>query len=209
MMQELESHQHKETLQRPATPQGSTETQSAISSRNEQLSNQTSKKTSARRSLDYSGFPVTKTSASDGSFDHGFDDSRSGGTSDLIRGHGEENPKYNVDDSVTQEVGTPESKKRVRIVSPTRTTSPFVNGEPLASVSQRQNVSNSPDEGLSEATRTRHMSPPTALPARAKSASARSREGLQPSSAENQARMIQYLVDELRALLGGTGQWVQ
>ncbi|KAL9958352.1 hypothetical protein ACROYT_G035357 [Oculina patagonica] len=201
MMQELESHQQKGTLQRPATLQGSTETQSAISSRNEQLSNQSSKRTSARRSLDYSGFPVTKTTASDASFD----DSQSGGTSDLIRRHDDENPKYNVDDSVTQEVGTPESKKRVRIVSPTRTTSPFVNGEPLISGSQRQNVSNSPDAGLSEATRTRHMSPPSSLPARTSSASARSRDGLQPSSAENQARMIQYLVDELRALLGGTG----
>ena len=207
MMQELESHQQRETLQRPATPQGSIETQSAISSRNEQLSSQTStRRSSARRSLDYSGFPVTKTSASDASFDHGLDDSQSASTSDLIRAHADENAKHHVFDSVTQEVRTPESKKRVRIVSPTRPTSSLVNGEPLLSGSRRQNVSNSSDEEQWKGTRAKHMSPLSSHPARPGSAAARSRDELEPSSAENQARMIQYLVDELRALLGGTGQ---
>ncbi|KAJ7383075.1 hypothetical protein OS493_030962 [Desmophyllum pertusum] len=63
-------------------------------------------------------------------------------TSDLIRGeghrHGDENVKHTGDDSVTQEVDAAESKKRVRIVSPTRTISPFVAEEPLTSGSQLQ-----------------------------------------------------------------------
>ena len=207
MMQELESHQ--QTVQRPASSRGSTETQSAMSSGNKQLANPSPKRTSARRSLDYSGFPVTNALSSDASIDHGLDDSQSRGASDLLRGHDKENVKHNVDDSVTQEIDTPESKKRVRIVSPTETVSPLVNGEPLVGGSRLQNVSNSPNTGLSEGTRTKHVSSPLSPSARPSSAPARSRDLLHPSSAENQARMIQYLVDELRALLGSTGQWMQ
>ena len=211
MIQELENHQQKEQLQRPSTPLGSTQTQSVTSSRTEQLSNQSSsiRRTSARRSLDYSGFPATKSSTSEASFDQGFDDSQSGGTSELARRHDDDDiARRSVDDSVTQEAATPDSKKRVRIVSPTRATSPYINGESFVSGSPHQHVSNSSDEGLSGATRTRSTSPPSSLTARSSSASTRSREGLQPSSGDNQARMIQYLVDELRALLGGTGQWI-
>ena len=58
-----------------------------------------------------------------------------------------------------------------------------------------------------QGTRTRHVTPPLSVSGRPSSASVRSREGMPPSPAENQARMIQYLVDELKALLGGTGKW--
>ena len=207
MMQELESHQQKETVQRPATSLGSTETLSARSSGNEQLANLSPKRTSARRSLDYSGFPATKALSSDASTDHGRDDSHSRGTSDFVTGQDEENVKHNVDDSVTQEIDTPESKKRVRIVSPTETVSSFASGEPLVNGGQLENPSNSPNAGSSQNTRTRHMSSPSPPSARPSSAPARSSDLLHPSSAANQARMIQYLVDELRALLGSTGQW--
>ena len=210
MMQELESHQQNETVQRPATSLGSTETLSARSSGNEQLANPTTKRspkrTSARRSLDYSGFPATKALSSDASTDHGRDDSHSRGTSDFVTGQDEENVKHNVDDSVTQEIDTPESKKRVRIVSPTETVSSLASGEPLVNGGQLENPSNSPNAGLSENTRTRHTSSPSSPSARPSSAPARSSDLLHPSSAANQARMIQYLVDELRALLGSTGQ---
>lgn len=127
----------------------------------------------------------------------------------MIRGeghrHGDENVKHTGDDSVTQEVDTAESKKRVRIVSPTRTISPFVAEEPLTSGCQLQNVSTSTDTGLSEGSRTRHTISPSSISARSSYASARSKDEMPPSSAENQTRMIQYLVDELRALLGSTG----
>ena len=208
MMQELESHQQKETVQRPAASRGSTETQSARSSGNELLANPRPKRTSARRSLDYSGFPVTKALSSDASIDRALDDSQSGGVSDSLRGHDEENVKHNVDDSVTQEIDTPESKKRVRIVSPTDTVSPFVNGEALVNGGRLEHLSNSPNEGPSESARTRHMSSPLSPSGRPSSAPARSRDLMHPSSAANQARMIQYLVDELKALLGSTGQWI-
>lgn len=208
MMQELESHQQKETVQIPVTSIGSTERQSARSSGKEQLANASPKRTSARRSLDYSEFPATKALASDASTDHGRDDSQSRGASDSLRGQDEENLKHNVDDSVTQEIYTPESKKRVRIVSPTETVSPFVNGDPLVNGSGLENLSSSPNAGLSEGTRTRHLSSPSSPSGRPSSAPARSRDLLHPSSAANQARMIQYLVDELRALLGITGQWI-
>ena len=206
MMQELESHQQKETVQRPAVSRGSTETQSARSSGNGLLANQSPKRTSARRSLDYSGFPVTKALPSDASVDHVLDDSQSMSVSDFVRGHDEENVKHNFDDSVTQEIDTPESKKRVRIVSPTETVSSSVNGEPLVNAGRPEHLSNSPNAGSSEGTRTRHLSSPPSPSGRPSSAPARSRDLLQPSSAANQARMIQYLVDELRALLGSTGE---
>lgn len=204
MMQELESHHQKESVQRTAVSRGSTETQSTRSSEKELLTNPTPKRTSARRSLDYSGFPASKAVSSNASVDHGPDESR--GASDFIRGHDEDNVKHNVDDSVTQEIDTPESKKRVRIVSPTETLSPLIDGEPLVNGGRLEHLSNSPNAGPSEGTRTRHMSSPLSPSGRPSSAPARSRDLLRPSSAANQARMIQYLVDELRALLGSTGQ---
>lgn len=204
MMQELERHQQKETVQRTAVSRGSTETQSTRSSEKELLTNPTPKRTSARRSLDYSGFPASKALSSNASVDHGPDESR--GASDFIRGHDEDNVKHNVDDSVTQEIDTPESKKRVRIVSPTETLSPLIDGEPLVNGGRQEHLSNSPSAGPSEGTRTRHMNSPLSPSGRPSSAPARSRDLLRPSSAANQARMIQYLVDELRALLGSTGQ---
>lgn len=206
MMQELESHHQKESVQRTAVSRGSTETQSTRSSEKELLTNPTPKRTSARRSLDYSGFPASKALSSNASVDHGPDDSESKGASDFIRGHDEDNVKHNVDDSVTQEIDTPESKKRVRIVSPTETLSPLIDGEPLVNGGRLEHLSNSPNAGPSEGTRTRHMSSPLSPSGRPSSAPARSRDLLRPSSAANQARMIQYLVDELRALLGSTGQ---
>lgn len=202
MMQELDSHQKKESLQRSASPRQSTETQSVISSGNAE---KRSRKPSARRSLDYSDFPAVKTSASDTSY--GLDESQSGGLSDVMVGEGRrlsgENLQRSVDDSVTQEVDTPESKKQVRIVSPTGNNSHLVSEEPLDG-RQRQNVSNSTDTGLSEGKGTRQMASPSSLGS-ARTNSRRSRDGIPLSSAENQARMIQYLVDELRALLGSTG----
>lgn len=207
MMQELESHHQKQTVQRPAASRGSTE-QSVRSSGNELLANPSSKRTSARRSLDYSGFPATEALPSDASVDHGLDDSQSMGASDFLRGHGEENVKHTVDDSVTGEIDTSESKKRVRIVSPTETVSSFVNGEPLVNGGRLEHLSNSSNAGPSEGTRTRHLSSPSSPSGRPSSSPARSRDLLHPSSAANQARMIQYLVDELRALLGSTGQWI-
>ena len=198
MMQELESHQQKETVQRTAVSRGSKETQSARSSEKELLAKPSPRRTSARRSLDYSGFPASKALSSNASVDHGLDVSESRGASDFSRGHDEDNVKHNVDDSVTQEIDTPESKKRVRIVSPTETVSPLVDGG-------IQHLSNSPNVGPSEGTRTRHMNSPLSPSGRPNSAPARSKDLLHPSSAANQARMIQYLVDELRALLGSTG----
>jgi len=206
MMQELESHQQKESVQRPSASRGLTETQSARSSGNEPLANPSPKRTSARRSLDYSGFPATKVLPSDASLDQGLDDSQSMGATDCLRGHNDEYVTHNVDDSVTQETDTPESKKRVRIVSPTETDSSFVNGEPLVNGSRLEHLTNSPNVGPSEGTRTRHLNSPSTSPGRPSSAPARSRDLLHPSSAANQARMIQYLVDELRALLGSTGK---
>ena len=206
MMQELESHQRKETVQSTVVSRGSTETQSTRNSGNELLAKPSPKRPSARRSLDYSGFPASKALSSDASVDRGLDDTESRGASDFLRGHDEDDAKHNVDDSVTQEIDTPESKKRVRIVSPSETVSSFVDGEPLVNGGRLEHLSDSPNVGPSEGTRTRLMSSPLSPSSRPNSAPARSRDLLHPSSAANQARMIQYLVDELRALLGSTGQ---
>ena len=149
MMQELDNHQEKEnSLQRHAASQYSAEMQSANGRRSEQLSNSNPRRTSARRSLDYSGFPVQKPAGSDYSLSHGFDDSQSSIKSDFISNGGRkldgEIVKRGMDDSVTQEVDTAEAKKRVRIVSPDVTTSPYMDEEPPPSSTHHQ-MSNSPD----------------------------------------------------------------
>ena len=209
MMQELETHQQKEnSLQRPVAPQNSAEMHSANSSRTEQLSNSNPKRSSARRSLDYSGFPVQKAAAGD-TLSHGFDDSQSGVTSDSTRGGHRYNVgivKQGMDDSVTQEADPAEAKKRVRIVTPVKTTSPSIDEEPLPNVTH-DNTSNSADghDSLTGGLRTKQVTPPSSVSGGTSSASARSKDEVPPSSAENHSRMIQYLVDELRALLGNTG----
>lgn len=206
MMQELDSHQQKQPLQRSACPRHSNERQSVSNSESEKHS----RRPSARRSLDYSGFPEVKTSASDTSVDGGFDEPQVGGVSDTMGAEGrervgDEDLMYNLDNSVTQEVDTPGSKKQVRIVSPSGNTSPPVEREFLASASPLQNVSNSTNTEISEGKRTRQMTTPSSVSAQA--SSRREKDGIEMSSAENQARMIQYLIDELRALLGNTGQF--
>ena len=208
MMQELENHQQKQnSLQQRAEPQHSTEMQPVVSSGSEKRPSSNPTKTSARRSLDYSGFLVRKEQESDASSNHAFDGSRSGERRlNLITGDHEE---QGVDDSVTQQVDAAETKKRVRIVSPGITTSRYEDEELHPSASHHQNVSNSADvhDDSSEGLRTSHVTPPSSISGKPSPVSVRSRDRMQPSSGENQARMIQYLVDELRALLGSTGQW--
>lgn len=206
MMQELDSHQQKQPLQRSACSRHSNERQSVSNSESEKHS----RRPSARRSLDYSGFPEVKISASDTSVDRGFDEPQVGGVSDTMGAEGrervgDEDLMYNMDDWVTQEVDTPGSKKKVRIVSPSGNTSPPVEREFLASASPLQNVSNSINTEISEGKRTKQMATPSSVSAQA--SSRREKDGIEMCSAENQARMIQYLIDELRALLGNTGQF--
>lgn len=206
MMQELDSHQQKQPLQRSACSRHSNERQSVSNSESEKHS----RRPSARRSLDYSGFPEVKISASDTSVDRGFDEPQVGSVSDTMGAEGrervgDEDLMHNMDDSVTQEVDTPGSKKQVRIVSPSGNTSPPVEREFLASASPLQNVSNSTNTEISEGKRTRQMATPSSVSVQA--SSRREKDGIEMSSAENQARVIQYLIDELRALLGNTGQF--
>lgn len=204
MMQELDSHQRKNPLQRSASSRHSTERQSVSNSGSEKHS----RRPSARKSLDYSGFPEVKTSASDTSVDRGFDKPHVEGVLDATGGEGRERVGdddllQSVDDSVTQEVDTSGSKKQVRIISPSGNTSPHVDRESLASANPLQNMSNSTNTGISEGKATRQIATPSSPSARA--SSRRAKDGIEISSAENQARMIEYLIDELRALLGNTG----
>ena len=115
--------------------------------------------------------------------------------------HNDESLKQGDHNSLERAIDTvPETKKRVRIVSPSFTPSSYVDKELLPNT--RQNLTKSLDDqaGLSEDSTTRHLTPPLS-----ESGKPSPGERMQSSSAENQARMIQYLVDELRALLGSTG----
>lgn len=207
MMQELDNHQEKEnSFKRHTTLQRSAERQPVVSSESEKLSSSNPKRSSARRSLDYSGFHVGKDTESD--LRNGSGDSQS--DTDFVKGgqrYVDGIAKQDMDHSVTQEVGAVETKKRVRIVSPVTTTSPCVDEESLSSSSHRENLSNSPNGhvAISEGSETRQTTPPTSSHTRLSSSSARTSDGMTPSSADNHSRMIQYLVDELRALLGSTG----
>ena len=190
MMQQLDNHQQNEDslLQRDAS-QRSTGARPEIISEREGNPNSNPRKTSARRSLDYSGFSVQKVQESD------YNDSRSGGRIDLVGSeHNDESLKQGDHNTV------PETKKRVRIVSPSFTPSSYVDKELLPNTSQNLTKSLDDQAGLSEDSTTRHLTPPLS-----ESGKPSPGERMQSSSAENQARMIQYLVDELRALLGSTG----
>ena len=197
MMQQLENHQQNEdsSLHRDAS-QRSTGAQPENISEREGNPNSNPRKTSARRSLDYSGFSVHKVQEND------YNDSRSGGRMDLVGSeHNDESLKQGDHNSLERAIDTvPETKKRVRIVSPSFTPSSYVDKELLPNT--RQNLTKSLDDqaGLSEDSTTRHLTPPLS-----ESGKPSPGERMQSSSAENQARMIQYLVDELRALLGSTG----
>ena len=196
MMQQLENHQPNEdsSLQRDAS-QRSTGAQPENISEREGNPNSNPRKTSARRSLDYSGFSVQKLQESD------YNDSRSGGRLDLVGSeHNDESLKQGDHNSLERAIDTvPETKKRVRIVSPSFTPS-YVDKELLPNTSQNLTKSLDDQAGLSEDSTTRHLTPPLS-----ESGKPSPGERMQSSSAENQARMIQYLVDELRALLGSTG----
>ena len=205
-MQELDNHQKKEnSFKKHTTQQHSAETQPAVTSGSEKLLSSNPKRSSARRSLDYSEFHVGKDAGNGDHLRNGFGDSQS--DNDFVKGGQrlDDIAKQDMDYSVTQEIATAETKKRVRIVSPVATTSPPTDEE--SSSSHRENLSNSPNEHdvVSDGTGTRQMTPPTSSLGRPSSSSARTSDRIAPSSAENHSRMIQYLVDELRALLGSTG----
>ena len=197
MMLQLENHQPNvdSSLQRDAS-QRSTGAQPEHISEREGNPNSNPRKTSARRSLDYSGFSVEKRQESD------YNDSRSGGRMDLVGSeHNDESLKQGDHVSLEQEIDTvPEPKKRVRIVSPSFTPSSYVGKELLPNTRQSLTKSLDDQAGLSEDSTTRHLTPPLS-----ESGKPSPGERMQSSSDENQARMIQYLVDELRALLGSTG----
>ena len=197
MMQQLESHQQNKdsSLQRDA-PQRSTAAQPEVISERERNPNSNSRKTSARRSLDYSGFSVQKVQ------ENAHNDSRLGGRLDLIASEkNDESLKQGDHNSLEREIDTvPEPKKRVRIVSPSFTPSSYVDKELLLNTSQNLTESLDDQAGLSEDSTTRHVTPPLSVSGKRSPG-----ERMHSSSAENQTRMIQYLVDELRALLGSTG----
>lgn len=197
MMQQLESHQqNKDSSLQLDAPQRSTAAQPEVISERERNPNSNTRKTSARRSLDYSGFSVQKVQESD------YNDSRLGGRLDLIASEkNDESLKRGDHNSLEREIDTvPELKKRVRIVSPSSTPSSYVDKELLLNTSQNLTESLDDQAGLSEDSTTRHLTPP--MPVSGKHSPG---ERMRSSSAENQTRMIQYLVDELRALLGSTG----
>ena len=115
--------------------------------------------------------------------------------------HNDESLKQGDHNSLQREIDTvPEPKKRVRIVSPSFTPSSYVDKELLLNTSQNLTKSLDDQAGLSEDSTTRHLTPPLS-----ESGKPSPGERMHSSSAENQARMIQYLVDELRAVLGSTG----
>ena len=219
MMQELENHQQMEQSPRVrVTPRGvgthhTSELQTVLNSGNALIANSTAGKSSTRRSLDYSGFPAkdpvgdsssmkeasqTQTRLSSRGGDH-----IEGATTERI---------VAKDASETQGVTPPESKKQVRIVSPIRGISPFV-PEEEAMKSDPPNVHQTPPNTATiealQGTRSGlsvFTTPPSLLRARPSSAPVGFRDRVSPTAAENQVRMVQYLIDELRALLGNTGQ---
>ena len=99
-----------------------------------------------------------------------------------------------------------EPKKRVRIVSPATATSVRLD-EGRTPPSPRENLSDANGRGsLSDGGQSRHgqVTPPTLRPS-VPHRYVKTKDEILPSSADNHCRMIQYLVDELRALIGGTG----
>lgn len=210
MMQELENHQQKESSsQQHSALRHSAEMQSGKSSGSDKLPKSSPRRSSARRSLDYSGVRVQKAVGSDNSQRDGLNVSQSDVATNLakeVRRLDNGIAKQVVDDSVTQEVDNAEAKKRVRIVSPVMTASHDIDQEPVPRSNHRENLSSSPNAHvmLPEGSRTNQVTPSTPSPGRLSSGYSRPRDGI--SSSQNHGRMIQYLVDELRALLGNTGQ---
>ena len=206
MMQELESHQQREDKQRPHTsPKRSTDEKSVTSSTGRgRIPMSSQQRSSARRSLDYSGFHVEpKAKRGDNS-----SESPSGPiTADLFQeGRQSDAVKQAVNDSVAREVESLERKKRVRIVSPATATSMRLEEGP-APPGPPENLSDANGRGsLSDGGQSRHgqVTPPTLRPS-VTHRYVRTKDEILPSSADNHCRMIQYLVDELRALIGGTG----
>ncbi|XP_068688625.1 coiled-coil domain-containing protein 14-like isoform X2 [Montipora foliosa] len=210
MMQQLENHQKSEDkLPRNTVTKHSLEGQSFIGSRGEKLSDSSPQRSSARRSLDYSGFHVEKDLGGVNSLKNNLSEFQSGLTNKLLReGRKTDVAKQFDDDSMTQKVDSSVPKKRVRIVSPVTATSVRMGDETLSSPVFQENlsgvhvrVSSSDADPIHEQVTPSTPSPPS----RHSSNSVRSRDTMAPSSADNHFRMIQYLVDELRALIGNTG----
>lgn len=206
MMQELESHQQRENKQQPRTSSNrSTDEKSVTSSTGrERIPMSSQQRSSARRSLDYSGFHVEpKAQGGDNS-----NESPSGPTTAEIFQVGRKSDavKEAVYDSVAREVEALEPKKRVRIVSPATASSVRLE-EGRTPPSPRENLSDANGRGsLSDGGQSRHgqVTPPTLRPS-VPHRYVKTKDEILPSSADNHCRMIQYLVDELRALIGGTG----